>query len=147
MLLTLLTISLAFFFICICCVLLNRNSLTILICIEFILLCINLLYITFSNYLDDLLGQIISLFILTVAASEVAIGLAILILFFTVRFNIKVNQLTIFKLFFFLFLLLLIINFASYSFYSFCADDLPNDALNDLSKKDENLDSKNTDAF
>jgi len=37
------------------------------------------------------LGQIISLFILTVAASEVAIGLAILILFFTVRFNIKVH--------------------------------------------------------
>jgi len=73
-------------------ILLNRNHvLTILMCIELMLLGINLMYIVFSVYLDDLVGQLLSLFILTVAAAEVAIGLAILILFFTVRFNIKIT--------------------------------------------------------
>jgi len=92
MFLTQIATSLTLFFTGICGVLINRGHvLTILMCIELMLLGINLLYIVFSTYLDDLLGQIISLFILTVAASEVAIGLAILILFFTVRFNIKVN--------------------------------------------------------
>ena len=51
-------------------------------CIELMLLGINLMYIVFSVYLDDLVIQLFSLFILTVAAAEVAIGLAILILFF-----------------------------------------------------------------
>jgi len=73
-------------------ILLNRNHvLTILMCIELMLLALNITFILFSSYLDDLVGQILSLFVLTVAASEVAIGLAILILFFSVRFNIRVN--------------------------------------------------------
>lgn len=72
--------------------LLNRNHvLTILMCVELMLLALNITYILFSSYLDDLVGQILALFVLTVAASEVAIGLAILILFFSVRFNIRVN--------------------------------------------------------
>lgn len=73
-------------------ILLNRNHvLTILMCIELMLLALNITYILFSSYLDDLVGQVLSLFVLTVAASEVAIGLAILILFFSVRFNIRVS--------------------------------------------------------
>ncbi len=73
-------------------ILLNRNHvLTILMCVELMLLALNITFILFSSYLDDLVGQILSLFVLTIAASEVAIGLAILILFFSVRFNIRVN--------------------------------------------------------
>ena len=73
-------------------ILLNRNHvLTILMCIELMLLALNITFILFQSYLDDVVGQILSLFVLTVAASEVAIGLAILILFFSVRFNIRVN--------------------------------------------------------
>lgn len=73
-------------------ILINRSHvLIILMCIELMLLGLNMTFILFSTYVDDLTGQIFSLFILTVAAAEVAIGLAILILFFSVRFNIRVN--------------------------------------------------------
>lgn len=73
-------------------ILINRSHvLIILMCIELMLLGLNMTFILFSTYADDLTGQIFSLFILTVAAAEVAIGLAILILFFSVRFNIRVN--------------------------------------------------------
>ena len=70
----------------------RRNILIILMCIELILLSVNLNFIVFSVYLDDFFGQLFSLFILTVAASESAIGLAILILYFRLRGNIAINQ-------------------------------------------------------
>ena len=70
----------------------RRNILIILMCIELILLSVNLNFIVFSVYLDDFFGQLFSLFILTVAASESAIGLAILILYFRLRGNITINQ-------------------------------------------------------
>lgn len=57
----------------------NRSVLRILISLEVMLLGINLLFILFSIYLDDLIGQIFSLMILTVAAGESALGLAILV--------------------------------------------------------------------
>lgn len=57
----------------------NRSVLRILISLEVMLLGINLLFIIFSIYLDDLVGQIFSLIILTVAAGESALGLAILV--------------------------------------------------------------------
>ena len=64
-------------------VILNRQSiLIILMCIELVLLSLNLNFILFSVYLDDLYGQIFSFFILTVAASESSIGLAIIILYY-----------------------------------------------------------------
>jgi len=65
--------------------------------IELILLSLNLNFISFSIYLDDLYGQIFSLFILTIAASESAVGLAVLIIFFRVHHNILINQDSTFK--------------------------------------------------
>jgi len=75
----------------------RRNVLIVLMCVELILLSVNLNFIVFSVYLDDFYGQLFSLFILTVAASESAIGLAILILYFRIRGNISINQLTTLK--------------------------------------------------
>jgi len=65
--------------------------------IELILLSLNLLFIYFSVYLDDLYGQIFSLFILTIAASESAIGLAIIIVYYRIRGNISMNQAAVLK--------------------------------------------------
>jgi NADH-quinone oxidoreductase subunit K len=75
----------------------KKNILVILMCIEILLLSVNLNFITFSNYLDDFVGQIFSLFILTVAAGESAIGLAILILFFRIHTNIAITELKTLK--------------------------------------------------
>lgn len=58
---------------------------------------INLNFILFSVYFDDLTGQVFSLFILTVAAAESAIGLAIIILYYRVRGKISINQQSILK--------------------------------------------------
>jgi NADH-quinone oxidoreductase subunit K len=75
----------------------RRNILIVLMCIELILLSVNLNFIVFSIYLDDFYGQIFSLFILTVAAAESAIGLAILILYYRTRGNIFINQVAVLK--------------------------------------------------
>lgn len=69
-----------------------RSILIILMCIELMLLSLNLNFITFSIYFDDLFGQIFSFFILTVAASESAVGLAIIIIYYRVRGNISIDQ-------------------------------------------------------
>ena len=71
-----------------------RSILIILMCIELMLLSLNLNFITFSIYFDDLFGQIFSFFILTVAASESAVGLAIIIIYYRVRGNISIRCLT-----------------------------------------------------
>jgi NADH-quinone oxidoreductase subunit K len=74
-------------------ILFNRKSiLVVLMCIELLLLSVNLNFLLFSVYLDDFYGQIFSLFILTIAASEAAIGLAVLILYYRLRGNISINQ-------------------------------------------------------
>jgi NADH-quinone oxidoreductase subunit K len=79
-------------------ILLNRrNILIVLMCIEIILLSVNLNFIIFSIYLDDFLGQIFSLFVLTVAAAESAIGLAILILYYRVMGNISISEIATLK--------------------------------------------------
>ncbi len=75
----------------------RRNILIILMCIELILLSVNLNFIIFSVYLEDFVGIIFSLFILTVAASESAIGLAILILYNRVRGHIDITELATLK--------------------------------------------------
>jgi NADH-quinone oxidoreductase subunit K len=86
------------FGICFLGIILNfRNILIILMGIELILLSLNLLFIYFSVYLDDLYGQIFSLFILTIAASESAIGLAIIIVYYRIRGNISINQAAVLK--------------------------------------------------
>lgn len=69
----------------------RKNIIIILMSIELILLAINLNFIIFSIYLDDIIGQIFALFILTVAAAEAAIGLAILIVYYRLKGVISVN--------------------------------------------------------
>ena len=76
----------------------RRNILIILMCIEMVLLGLNLNFILFSIYFDDLYGQLFSLFILTVAAAESAIGLAIIIIYYRLRGTILMNQIDILKL-------------------------------------------------
>jgi NADH-quinone oxidoreductase subunit K len=70
----------------------RKNVITVIMAIEVLLLGVNLNFIIFSSFLDDLKGQIFSLFILTVAASESAIGLAILVVFYkkyhTINFDL-----------------------------------------------------------
>lgn len=61
-------------------------------CIELMLLSVNINFVAFSYYLGDITGQIFSLFVLTVAAGEVAIGLAILVIYFRNRGNISVED-------------------------------------------------------
>lgn len=74
-------------------IVLNRKSIIhIIMCVEIVLLSLNLNFIVFSVYLDDLYGQIFALFVLTVAAAESAIGLALLIIYYRVRGNIAMNQ-------------------------------------------------------
>jgi len=97
-LLTLFTIPILIFIIGFIGVILNRkNVLLIIICIELILLPINFLFLIASFYLDDLLGQIFSIFVLVVAAAESSIGLAILITFYRVKGTISINTINLLK--------------------------------------------------
>ena len=75
----------------------RRSILIILMCIELMLLSLNLNFIVFSVYFDDLYGQLFSLFILTVAAAESAVGLAIIIIYYRLRGSILINQLPVLK--------------------------------------------------
>ena len=71
----------------------NRtNIITLLMCVELILVAVNTNFVAFSHYLGDSAGQIFVFFILTVAAAEVAIGLAILTLLFRNRGSISVDM-------------------------------------------------------
>ena len=91
-------VNLILFLICLLGVFFNfRNILIVLMGIELMLLSLNLNFIYFSLYLDDLYGQLFSLFILTIAASESAIGLAIIIIYYRIRGNILINQIAILK--------------------------------------------------
>jgi len=75
-------------------IILNRkNIITLLMSIELMLLAVNTNFIAFSRYLDDSMGQVFVFFILTVAAAEAAIGLAILLLVFRNRKTIDVEEL------------------------------------------------------
>jgi len=75
----------------------RRNVIVILMSIELILLSVNLNFIAFSHYLNDLTGQIFTIFVLTVAAAESAIGLAILVVYFRNRQNIKIDDISMMK--------------------------------------------------
>jgi len=93
MFLTQISANILLFFIGLVGVILNRrNILIILMCVELLLLSLNMNFILFSVYLDDLYGQLFSFFILTVAAAESAIGLAIIIIYYRVRGSILVND-------------------------------------------------------
>jgi NADH-quinone oxidoreductase subunit K len=77
----------------ICGIFLNRkNVITILMSIELMLLAVNINFVAFSAYLNDLNGQIFSIFILTVAAAEAAIGLAIVVAYYRNKNTIMVEE-------------------------------------------------------
>ena len=93
-----LTVAAALFVIGIFGIFLNRkNVIIILMSIELMLLSVNINLVAFSAYLGDLTGQIFTLFILTVAAAEAAIGLAILVCFFRNRGTIAVEDINVMK--------------------------------------------------
>ena len=70
----------------------RKNVIVILMAIELILLAVNINLVAFSAFLGDLTGQIVAMFVLTVAAGEAAIGLAILVIFFRDRGTIAVDD-------------------------------------------------------
>jgi len=71
----------------------RRNLIVLLMCVELMLLAVNFNFIAFSRYLGDETGQVFVFFILTVAAAEAAIGLAILVVLFRNRRSINVQEL------------------------------------------------------
>ena len=75
----------------------RRNIIVLLMAIELMLLAVNLNFIAFSHYLGNLSGQVFVFFILTVAAAESAIGLAILVVLFRTRSTIAVDELDTLK--------------------------------------------------
>ena len=75
----------------------RKNVIIILMSIELILLAVNINFVAFSTHLNDVAGQIMAMFILTVAAAEAAVGLAILVTFFRNRRDIAVDDASMMK--------------------------------------------------
>jgi len=75
----------------------RKNVITILMSIELILLAVNINLVAFSTHLGDVSGQILAMFVLTVAAAEAAVGLAILVTFFRNRGDIAVDDASVMK--------------------------------------------------
>ncbi len=89
-----LTLGALLFCISVAGIFLNRkNVLILLMCIELMLLAVNINFVAFSHFLDNMDGQVFVFFILTVAAAEAAIGLAILVVLFRNRRTINVEEL------------------------------------------------------
>ena len=93
-----LTVAAVLFVIGIFGLFLNRKNIIILLMsIELMLLSVNINLVAFSSFMNDLVGQIFTLFVLTVAAAEAAIGLAILVSFFRNRGTIAVEDVNVMK--------------------------------------------------
>ncbi len=75
----------------------RKNVIVILMSVELMLLAVNINFVAFSAYLNDLVGQVFTMFILTVAAAEAAIGLAILVVFFRNKGSIAVEEISSMK--------------------------------------------------
>lgn len=75
----------------------RKNVIIILMSIELILLAVNINFVAFSTYLNEISGQIMAMFVLTVAAAEAAVGLAILVTFFRNRGDIAVDDASVMK--------------------------------------------------
>jgi NADH-quinone oxidoreductase subunit K len=75
----------------------RKNVILLLMCIELMLLAVNINFVAFSHFLGDMTGQVFVFFILTVAAAEAAIGLAILVVLFRNRQTINVQDLDTLK--------------------------------------------------
>ena len=93
-----LLVAISLFFIGLCGIMLNRkNIILMLMSIELMLLAVNFNFIIFSVFLDDILGQLFALLVLTVAAAESAIGLAILVIYYRVRGTIAIEFINLMK--------------------------------------------------
>ena len=93
-----LTLAAIMFSLSVAGIFLNRKNIVVLLmCIELMLLAANINFIAFSHYLNDSAGQVFVFFILTVAAAEAAIGLAILVVLFRSRRTIDVEELDALK--------------------------------------------------
>src|SRR5262252_798573 len=75
----------------------RKNVIIILMAIELMLLAVNINFVAFSRYLNDLVGQVFAMFVLTVAAAEAAIGLAILVVYFRNRGSIAVEDIDLMR--------------------------------------------------
>ena len=75
----------------------RKNVIIILMSVELILLAVNINLVAFSVHLQDLTGQIFAMFVLTVAAAEAAIGLAIIVVYFRIRGTIAVEDINLMK--------------------------------------------------
>ena len=75
----------------------RRNVIIILMSIELILLSVNINLVSFSIYMQDLVGQVFTMFILTVAAAEAAVGLAIIVIYYKNKGSINVEQISSLK--------------------------------------------------
>ena len=75
----------------------RKNIIIILMSIELMLLAVNINFVAFSAHLNDLVGQVFAMFVLTVAAAEIAIGLAILVVYYRNRGSIEVEDVSVMK--------------------------------------------------
>ena len=75
----------------------RKNVIIIMMSIELILLAVNINFVAFSTHLGDIMGQVFALLVLTVAAAEAAIGLAILVVYFRNRGSIAVEDINLMK--------------------------------------------------
>ena len=75
----------------------RKNVIIILMSIELMLLAVNINFVAFSSHLNDLVGQVFAMFVLTVAAAEAAIGLAILVVYYRNRGSIAVEDINMMK--------------------------------------------------
>jgi NADH-quinone oxidoreductase subunit K len=75
----------------------RKNVIVILMSVELMLLAVNINFVAFSAFLHDLVGQVFAMFVLTVAAAEAAIGLAILVVYFRHRGSIEVEDINLMK--------------------------------------------------
>ncbi|WP_353279543.1 NADH-quinone oxidoreductase subunit NuoK [Wolbachia endosymbiont (group B) of Xanthorhoe designata] len=93
-----LIIAAVLFTIGMCGIFINRKSIiNILLSIEILLLAININLVAFSAFMNDIVGQIFVMFVLTVAAAESGVGLAILVVYYRIRGNIDVEQANLMK--------------------------------------------------
>ncbi|MFT5703005.1 MAG: NADH-quinone oxidoreductase subunit K [Rickettsiales bacterium] len=75
----------------------RKNIISLLMSLEIMLLAVNINFVAFSSMLNDLVGQIFAIFVLTIAAAEAAIGLAILVIYQQNKHNIEVEQVSVMK--------------------------------------------------
>lgn len=78
-------------------VLIRRNAIVVFMCIELMLNSANLSFVAFSSYLGNPIGQIFVFFVMTVAAAEAAVGLAIIIAVFRNKLTVNIDEINIFK--------------------------------------------------